>query len=168
MNSFFTSVGPNLAQKHNDRWEYFGIRENQAIENIVTDAEEVILLCRENEVLKSSGMDEISRICKDPFLALADQLVYLFNCSLRTGVFRDELKVAKVILLYEGGDREVVGNYRPVSLLPLLGKLHENIVHNRMSKLFNETNFISPHQGRFCKGYSTVSTLSDLTDDLFS
>ena len=28
MNSFFTSVGPNLAQKHKDKWEYFAAREH--------------------------------------------------------------------------------------------------------------------------------------------
>ena len=169
MNSFFTSVGPNLARKHKSRWEYVGSRDDRVMEDIVTDTEEVILLCREIETLKSSGMDEISsRICKDAFLVVADQLVYLFNCSLRTGIFPDEWKVAKVIPLYKGGDREVVGNYRPVSLLPLPGKILEKIVHDRMSNFFEESSFLSPNQGSFRKGYSTVSTIADLTDDLFN
>ena len=169
MNSFFTSVGPNLAQKHTDRREYFGDIENQSIEDITTDTDEVILLCREIEILKSSGIDEISsKICKDAFLVLAEQLVHLFNSSLRTGIFPDEWKIAKVIPLYKGGDREMVGNYRPVSLLPLPGKLLEKIVHDRISKFFEETDFLSPNQGGFRKGFSTVSTIADLTDDLFS
>ena len=162
-------MGPNLAKKHKDRWEYFGFREDQAIGEITTDIDEVILLCREIEVLKSSGMDEISsRACKDAFLVLAEQLVHLFNCSLRTGIFPDEWKRAKVIPLYKGGDREIVGNYRPVSLLPLPGKLLEKIVHDWLSNFLEETNFFSPNQGGFRKGYSTVSTIADLTDDLFN
>ena len=32
---------------------------------------------------------------------------------------------------------------------------------------FWETNFLTEHQGGFRKGYSTVSTIADLTDDLF-
>ena len=76
--------------------------------------------------------------------------------------------MAKVIPLYKGGDREVVGNYRPVSLLPLPGKLLEKIVHDRMSKFLEDTNFISPNQGGFRKGFSRVSTIADLTDDIFT
>ena len=44
----------------------------------------------------------------------------------------------------------------------------EKYVHDRISKFFENTNFISPNQGGFHKGYSTVTTIADLTDDLFN
>ena len=169
MNSYFSSIGPTLARNHSATWAYFGEKEESEIDNFQTDPEEVILLCREIESLKSSGMDEISsRLCKDAFLVLADQLTYLFNCSLRLGIFPKEWKSAKVVPLFKGGNKEAVENYRPVSLLPLPGKILEKIVHKRITEFFYHTQFLTPNQGGFRKGFSTTSTIADLTDDIFS
>ena len=57
-------------------------------------------------------------------------------------------KTAKVIPLFKGGDREDVGNYRPVSL-------------------WGDRDFLSDNQGGFRKGFSTSSTIADLTDEIF-
>ena len=73
----------------------------------------------------------------------------------------------KVIPLYKGGDRENVGNYRPVSLLPLPGKILEKIVHSRISDFLDNDHFLSGNQGGFRKGFSTTSTIAKLTDDIF-
>ena len=169
MNKFFTNIGPTLAKSHKKQWVYYGETVEEAVDDLFTDTDEVIKLCREIETLKSSGMDEISsKICKDAFLVLANQLVHLFNSSFRTGIFPELWKVAKVIPLFKGGDRESVGNYRPISLLPLPGKLMEKIVHNRISTFLEGAKFLSENQGGFRKGFSTVSTIADLTNDLFT
>ena len=168
VNKFFTNIGPDLAKEHYSDWEYFGITEDVSIEPFTTNADEVKRLCANIIPLKSSGMDELSsRICKDAFLVLTDKLVYLFNSSLSKAIFPDEWKVAKVVPLYKGGDRENVSNYRPVSLLPLPGKLLEKIVHNQINGFWEDTNFLSSEQGGFRKGFSTTSTIADLTSDLF-
>ena len=124
---------------------------------------------RDINTLKSSGIDEIaSKLCKDAFLVLQDHITHLFNCSLRKGIFPNDWKTAKVIPLFKGGDKESVNNYRPVSLLPLPGKILEKIVHIKISKFLEENKFLSPDQGGFRKGFSTTSTIVDLTDDLFT
>ena len=169
MNSFFTNVGPNLAKKCKGKWKYYGEVSEDDIPEFRTDVDEVIELCREIEPLKSSGIDELSsKICKDAFLALPDKLTHIFNCSLIQGIFPDEWKVAKVVPLFKGGNRELVNNYRPISLLPLPGKLLKKIVHKYLVKFFDDCEFLSAYQGGFRKGFSTVSTIADLTDDLFS
>ena len=118
--------------------------------------------------MKSSGIDILSsRLCKDAFMVLGQHLVYLFNRSLASGIFPKKWKVAKIIPLFKGGDRVNVNNYRPVSLLPLPGKLLEKIVHNRIVRFWEGNNFLSDNQGGFRKGHSTVSKIADLTDDLF-
>ena len=119
--------------------------------------------------MKASGMDKLSsRVCKDAFMILGNQLTHLFNCSLSNAVFPDLWKVAKVIPLFKGGDREDVNNYRPVSLLPLPGKMLEKIAHKRITEFWEANKFLSKDQGGFRKGFSTVATIADLTDDLFS
>ena len=52
--------------------------------------------------------------------------------------------------------------------MPLPGKLLENIVHSRISSFLELNKFLTKNQGGFCKGFSTVSTIADLTDDLFN
>ena len=169
INRFFTNIGPDLAKHQNQEWEYSGYVIPDSIEPFVTNAEEVRRLCVDINPMKSSGMDEISsKICKDAFMVLINQLVYLFNSSLLIAVFPDAWKVAKVVPLYKGGDREDVGNYRPVSLLPLPDKLLEKIVHKQSNDFWDENDFLSHEQGGFRKGYSTVSTITDLTHDLFT
>ena len=168
INEYLTTIGPELAEPHSEVWHYHGVIHNSTIREITTDFEEVHDLCKEIETLKSSGMDDISsRICKDAFLVLTDQLVHLFNMALMEGIFPNAWKVAKVVPLFKGGNRESVVNYRPISLLPLPGKLLEKIVHKRLSEFLEENNFLTDNQGGFRKGYSTVSTIADLTDDLF-
>ena len=169
MNSFFTSIGPGLAKKHTQNWVYFGDRLQNSLEHIQTDVDEVVELLKEIEYLKSSGLEEISsRICKDAFLVLHDHLTHIFNCSLRLGLFPDQWKIARVVPLSKGGDRTIVGNYRPISLLPLPGKILEKIVHDRISSFLDKENFLSPDQGGFRAGCSTTATIADITDDIFS
>ena len=149
-------------------WRYFGNTVPDTIEVFTTNVEEVEKLCREIKVMKSSGIDELSsRLCKDTFMALGAQLVHLFNCSLTSGKFPQKWKIAKIIPIFKGGDRESVNNYRLVSLLPLPGKLLEKLVHMKITSFWETKNFLTEHQGGFRKGYSTVSTIADLTDDLF-
>ena len=168
-NKYFTDIGPKLADEHSTTWEYFGEEIGQNIEAFTTGTEEVYTLCKEINPMKSSGLDKIwAKICKDAFLVLVDQLVHLFNCSLLTSIFPKAWKIAKISPLFKGGDREDVGNYRPVSLLPLPGKLLEKIVHNNFYKFFEKNTFLTVNQGGFRKGFSTISTIADLTDDLFT
>ena len=167
-NEFFSQVGANLAKEFNGKWNYYGERVDEDIQQISTDREEVIKLCKEINMYKSSGIDELSsRICKDAFLAIPDQLTYLFNCSLSTAIFPDVWKKAKVVPLFKGGNREDVSNYRPVSLLPLPGKLLEKLVHKGINYFLEENEFLCEYQGGFRKGFSTVYTIADLTDDLW-
>ena len=168
INKFFVNIGPKLASDKNDPWNYHGIRNLANIPDIETTREEVLNLCREINPMKSSGIDKLSsKICKDAFVVLPDKLAHIFNMSLREAIFPERWKSAKVVPLFKGGSREEVGNYRPVSLLSLPGKFLEKVVHTRISAFLGEHNFLSEHQGGFRKGHSTVSTIADLTDELF-
>ena len=53
------------------------------------------------------------------------KLTKIFNLSLKLGKFPTLLKTAKVIPVYKAGSRMELGNYRPISLLPIFGKILE-------------------------------------------
>ena len=52
--------------------------------------------------------------------------------SFTHGVFPGDLKIAKVIPLFKSGDHLKVNNYRPVSILPVLWKVLEKLMYNRL------------------------------------
>ena len=56
INEFFTGIGPKLASKFNDRWAYFGTRNPHKMEDMVTNYEEVLQLCKGINSMKSSGL----------------------------------------------------------------------------------------------------------------
>ena len=175
INDFFSNIGPNLAKKHKEPWLlYKGDDDVQAdpqptCPNFITDYNEVLKLCKDINSSKSSGFDDISaKVFKDAFRVVIPQLVYLFNSSFTTGVFPTRWKCATIIPLYKGGDKTEVSNYRPVSLLPLPGKIIEKLVHSKMLSFMNENGIISEKQGGFRKGFSTASTIVDITNRLFA
>ena len=96
---------------------------------------------------KACGYDHISnRILKKTSYIIAPYLCILFNNCIRQGVFPDAYKIAKVIPLFKkGGDKESKDSYRPISLLPALGKLLEKLISVRVVRFFEAYDLFSPH-----------------------
>ena len=105
INNFFTQIGPKLAEKHKRAWDYAGERVQGDCQDFRADYESVLNRCREINIAKSSGYNDISsKIFKDAFMVLVNQLVYMFNLSFKSGSFPDGWKVATIIPLYKGGN----------------------------------------------------------------
>ena len=60
-----------------------------------------------------------------------------------------------------------MSNLRPVSLLPLPGKLIEKIVHTRLYTFFEENSVLDEKQGGFRRGHCTTATTAKRTEDLY-
>ena len=169
INYFFTGIGPKLASKHREQWSFFGERVHEDCPLFSASFAQVLKLCREIKTVKSSGFPDIaSRVLKDAFLVIVPQLVYLFNLSFATNTFPNRWKRATIIPLYKGGDKTEVGNYRPVSLLPLPGKLLERVAQGNLMSFLNEHQVISDKQGGFRRGFSTSSSIAGLTNMFFN
>ena len=64
----------------------------------------------------------------------------IFRSCPENGKFSTELKKANVVPANKKGDTQNLKNYRPISLLPLAGKIFERILYNNMYELFTENN----------------------------
>ena len=96
---------------------------------------------------KSSGISGVSsRVVKDAFLALIPELTHLLNLSFRNGIIPVAWKLATVIPIPKKGDRSDVSNYRPISLLPLPGKIQEKLIHSQLSAFLEDKNLLSNSQ----------------------
>ena len=77
-------------------------------------------------------------------------------------------KYAKVTPIPKGGNSQLVSNYRPISLLPLLSKMMEKIVHRRLYQHLTDNNLLDARQGGFRPGHSTSQTCAYFTEDLYT
>ena len=63
-------------------------------------------------------------------------LEIIFNQCLETGVVPSEWKKGNVVSIHKKGDKQTLKNYRPVSLLPICGKIFERLMFNEMFEFF--------------------------------
>ena len=93
-------------------------------------------------------------------------LTHCINVSLETSDIPIDFKTAKVVPLYKKGNKNEEGNYRPVSILPVVSKIFERVVYNQVCTYLNENNLIFPYQSGFRTGYCTDTALIYLGDKI--
>lgn len=72
----------------------------------------------------AAGHDRITvKILKSISVLIVKRLVYIFNLSIKNGIFPDNFKLAINKLLFKGGDRKNMSNYRPISMLTKFVKI---------------------------------------------
>ena len=68
--------------------------------------------------------------------------------------------------LFKRGLKTDPKNYRPISLLPLISKIIEKIIHDQTQNFLDKNNVIYRYQSGFRKIYSTDSCLSYLNNKI--
>ena len=90
----------------------------------------------------------------------------LFNLSINSEKFPDSCKVAKLRPLYKKGSLTQPCNYRPISLLPLISKVIEKVIHDQTSTFLNSKQLLYTYQSGFWKKHSTDFCLSYQNDKI--
>ena len=80
--------------------------------------------------------------------------------------FPNEMKKARVVPLYKKGDCNYEGNYRPVSILPVVSKIFERIVHEQLYDYLDTKNLVYEFQSGFRPMFSTNTALTYLGDKI--
>ena len=96
-------------------------------------------------------MDNLSgRFLKDGAKVLAKPITDLFNLSITPGKFPNSCKLAKLKARYKKGSLTEASNYRPISLLPLIWKVIEPVIHDQTSAFLNFIQNLQNHSANFC------------------
>ena len=66
------------------------------------------------------------------------------------------------------GDKQILKNYRPVSLLPVCGKIFERLIFNELFNFLLENNLISPSQSGFNPADSSINQLLSITHKIYN
>ena len=100
----------------------------------------------------SAGIDGLNlKTFKVAANYLLPYIVFLINLSMEHGDFPDSLKIAKIIPLPKAGILKDLSNWRRISVLPLLSKIYEKIIHKRLYDQLTKNGFLAETQFSFRK-----------------
>ena len=168
-NDLFTNIGSSLARKippsNIDPISFLkGDYQNSLFFTPVTE-QEIIQIIGNLKNTNSKGFDDIPvnvlKFCRNE---LATVLSHINNLSLSSGVFPNVLKIAKVLPIFKNGDKKIVSNYRPISVLSVFSKIFEKIVYTRLFEYLDVNHILSNSQFGFRQKLSTSMALLELTD----
>ena len=115
---------------------------------------------------KAPGIDGISiRLLRDTIDVIAEPLANIFNLSLRTAIFPDDWKLAKISPIFKDGTKNGCGNYRPISVISTVAKLFEGIVYHQLRSFIAANNILTDQQSGFRPKHSTETALISSTNE---
>ena len=89
------------------------------------------------------GCDKISmRMLKLCGTSISKPLHILFNNSVMNEGFPNEWKKANIVPAHRKDNKQIMKNYRPVSLLPISSKTFGKIIFNSLFKNLEDINFL--------------------------
>ena len=142
-----TNVGPNLASKVKNTsksFDDFLFPVQKKMEHKDLTFEEFEKTFKSVKHNKAAGHDDID---SNVIIKVDDEISYplfmIFHSSFNESIFPEQLKVAKVSPIFKVGNIEEIGNYRPISVLPIFSKVLERIMYNRNYQYF-EGNYVFP------------------------
>ena len=176
LNKYFTSVGKSIQDKLpscNDDEFLKLMPDNSTLEGIeiFNEVTEEAVLEYVNSIANDKSIyDKIPvKVYKKLIPSIVTPLTHIINKSLFSGVMPEACKRAFVTPVYKGeGDKLDPGNYRPISILPLLGKCIEYFVNQNLMEYIRENNILSDRQFGFRKDNSTTYLMLELFDKIHS
>ena len=172
-NTFFVTIAAKLKKQSimlkNFVCAYQPIRKENAktFKFKLATTDDVYKELRTLKPKKATGMDNIpSKLVKDCASEISSPLTYIINLSLETSTIPSEWKLAKVIPLFKSGKSSEVDNYRPISILPILSKVQEKIVHRQLMNHLEENKLLFNKQFGFRSKKSTELAVTYFMDHL--
>ena len=130
--------------------------------------DDILKIIRNLNVNKVHGHDEISiRMMKICDSVITEPL--LFSKTVYTVEFFQIL--GKCLILYQPikkNDKRSVNNYRPVSLLPICGKVFERIIYNNVFLFLEDNKLLTPNQSGFRPNDSCINQLLSIVHSIYS
>ena len=120
--------------------------------------------------LKNSkgGMDQLPVwLWKEAKYLLAYPLSLLINKCMSDGEFPNCLKCAIITPVHKDGNIDDVNNFRPISILPTIGKIIEKVIVVRMLKFCDRNSILADEQFGFRPKRSTIDAVSTLIEHVY-
>ena len=130
--------------------------------------DEIPKIIRALNIHKAHGHDDISiRMIKICDKSLLEPLILLFANSNKLSCYPDIWKRSNIIPVHKNIDKQLVNNYRPISLLPIFGKIFEKVIFNQIYSFLLEEKLLNQNQSGFRPSDSCINQLLAITHDIF-
>ena len=161
-NRYFNELGPSLARKikhQNSQTTFQNFLSNatpRRFEFHETSEEHVSHIIDKLPTKTSRGFDGLStKLLKEIKETILSPLTTIINQTIRTGIFPQKLKIARIVPVHKKDDNTILGNYRPISVLPAISKVLEKVMHQQLCTYFESQNLIFPSQYGFREKHNT-------------
>ena len=135
------------------------------IDLLSTEKDYELKILRDIDTSKVAGIDRLpERFLKDGTDVLAKLVTNILSLSIYLNKFLGALKLAKVKPIFKKGRKTNIFIYRPISLLPVLPKVIEKVVHEQTMKFLHDNDIFYKYQSCFRSNHSTDLFLSFLKD----
>ena len=143
-------------------------KPHESLSTIDFSTEDILKTIRNSDPNKAHGHDMISiRMIKICDIFICRPLKLIFQACLESGTFPNEWKKANVVPVHKKGDKQILKNYRPISLLPIAFKIFERLLYDKMFEFFIANNLISKSQSGFRPGGSCINQLLSITHEIY-
>ena len=95
-------------------------------------------------------------------------ITQICNLFIKFCHFLKDCKVVKLKLLYKKGTKTDPNKFRPISVLPMVSRIIEKVIHDQTMNYLMENNLLYRYQSGFRKYHSTETSLAYLTDKILT
>ena len=150
MAEVFCTIGSNLAseiQPSTIEPEFY-LQSTYTIFSLKPpSASTVCRLLNQLDTKKATGLDRIPcKLLKPSGSIVGPSLAYIFKSCRDAEIFPNEWKITKVTPLFKKGSKRELGNYRPISLLPLISKIFEKIIYRQLYDYLQDNSLLNTYQ----------------------
>ena len=168
MNKFFTSVYTIEDLQDIPRVPIF-YRGMEPLRKIKITVERVREKIRKLNACKSPGPDGLyPREIKEVGNEIAPHFCDIYKSSMEQKRAVADWKLQNITPLFKKGSKDNPGNYRPVSLTSVPGKMLESIIAEDITQHLESNNLILDSQHGFRKGRSCLTNLLEFFHEMFS
>ena len=178
INEYFANIGKKLADEItskvmlNQTFSFEQLVTNNfsdKISNIPITGDELINVIKSVDVNKSSAIENVrSKVIIDAYMVQLNRILKIYNGSLTHCIYPMSWKRSTVIPLWKINFPKSASDMRPISLLPLPGKIMEHIISNRLKTFLQDHNILTEKQHGFREKKSTLSAIVELLHDIYN
>ncbi len=145
-NDFFSSIGMNLQERIPNTHETYTppFAYLPVFEFSEFDLLSITTTLRDLSPSSSCGTDGItSHLLKLGGPTIIPAIHHICNLSVRKKIFPNIWKIGRITPLHKSGDNSDPSNFRPISILPCLGKVLEKLIHQQLYAYLDSNDLLS-------------------------
>ena len=138
------------------------------LNDITFDNEKLLKLTQSLDANKAHGYDGISiRMLKLGSPSIIKPLSIIFQNCLESSAFPDDWKKGNIVPVHKKSSKQLVNNYRPVSLLPICSKIFEKVIFDSIFNFMIQNNLLNSCQSGFRPSDSCINQLISITHNIY-